>query len=165
MSEAISGLIQQPQVLLLTAPDTVDLRLAKPASFTDRATAFSLDQVLIACIMLWIGITGTLLLRLMQEDFHLTYIPLFAWAYFLVDGAYYTFMHGYSGQTVGKIIMGIRVIRADGTPLSYPAAFQRWIFYCASSMTLGIGYLQAIFTENNQALHDMLAETVVVETE
>ncbi len=66
------------------------------------------------------------------------------------------------GQTPGKFVLKIRVIKADGSPLSDTDALIRAIGYYVSSFVLGLGYIWAIFNKKNQTWHDKLARTYVV---
>lgn len=66
------------------------------------------------------------------------------------------------GQTPGKMAVGIRVVKADGSELSDTDAFIRAIGYHVSSLFLGLGYIWAIFDGNNQTWHDKMAGTYVV---
>jgi uncharacterized RDD family membrane protein YckC len=70
------------------------------------------------------------------------------------------------GATWGKQAMGLRVLRADGVRLSFGRATAR--YFSKSIVTpllpLAIGYLMAAFTRRKQALHDFIADTVVVWT-
>ena len=66
------------------------------------------------------------------------------------------------GQTPGKKMLGIRVIRLDGKPLGWWISFERFGGY-AASLTLGLlGFLQILWDRNRQGLHDKACETVVV---
>lgn len=69
------------------------------------------------------------------------------------------------GQTPGKSAMNIRIIKTDGTPISDTDAIVRVFGYYVSSMALGIGFLWALFDENNQAWQDKMANTYVVTTQ
>ncbi len=66
------------------------------------------------------------------------------------------------GQTPGKSMVGIRVVKADGSGLSDTDAFIRAIGYHVSALICGLGYIWAIFDGNNQTWHDKLAGTYVV---
>ena len=66
------------------------------------------------------------------------------------------------GQTPGKFALSIRVIKADGTPISDTDAVIRAIGYHVSSFVFGLGYIWAIFDKNNQTWHDKMARTYVV---
>lgn len=69
---------------------------------------------------------------------------------------------GWRGQTPGKILLRLKIIRVDGGEVDYVAAFIRWIGYWISTVTLYIGFIMAAFTTNKRALHDMIAGTRVI---
>ena len=66
------------------------------------------------------------------------------------------------GQTPGKSVVGIRVVKVDGAALSDTDAFIRAIGYHVSALVCGLGYIWAIFDGKNQTWHDKLAGTYVV---
>ena len=66
------------------------------------------------------------------------------------------------GQTPGKFALGIRVVKADGTPMSDTDALIRAIGYNVSAMLFGLGFLWAFFDRNKQSWHDKMARTYVV---
>jgi hypothetical protein len=66
------------------------------------------------------------------------------------------------GQTPGKRALGIRVIRLDGRPIGWWLAFERFGSYFASLTTGLLGFAQIFWDRNRQALHDKVAETVVI---
>lgn len=66
------------------------------------------------------------------------------------------------GQTPGKRLLGIRVIRLDGRPLGWWFAFERFGSYFASFSTGLLGFAQIFWDRNRQALHDKAVETVVI---
>jgi hypothetical protein len=68
----------------------------------------------------------------------------------------------WKGQTVGKRIMGIRVLRLDGDPLTWWAAFERAGGYAAGFATGLLGFAQVYWDANRQAIHDRISGTVVV---
>ncbi len=69
----------------------------------------------------------------------------------------------WSGRTLGKWITGLRIERRDGGELSIPRALLRHcVGYLLTLMTLGLGFLLAVFNSEGRALHDMLAGTIVV---
>lgn len=75
---------------------------------------------------------------------------------------YYTLMHGKFGATIGKLSVGIQVIRADGEPISYGRSAARYFAEILSALTLGIGYLMAAFDPQKRALHDHICKTRVI---
>lgn len=77
--------------------------------------------------------------------------------------AYYVFFTGYCGQTPGKMALRIKVIRCDGSSLSYGrAAFREIPAKFISGIILGIGYLMVAFDDQKQGLHDRIADTYVI---
>lgn len=82
---------------------------------------------------------------------------------FLVGVGYqWVFLTRNNGQTPGKMVMGIRVIKADGTPIEDIDAVLRYLGYLINSPFLFIGWLWAFIDPNRQGWHDKLARTYVV---
>jgi uncharacterized RDD family membrane protein YckC len=69
---------------------------------------------------------------------------------------------GWRGQTPGKMLLGLKIIRVDGEEVGYVRAFVRWIGLAISSLTFTIGYIIAAFTKHKRALHDYIAGTRVI---
>jgi uncharacterized RDD family membrane protein YckC len=70
---------------------------------------------------------------------------------------------GTTGFTVGKWATGLRIERTNGLPLSFGRAVLRhFVGYPLSLATLGIGFALAAFSSRGRALHDLIADTVVV---
>ncbi|MDX5482552.1 MAG: RDD family protein [Hymenobacteraceae bacterium] len=63
--------------------------------------------------------------------------------------------------TLGKQMMGIFVTDTDGERISFARATGRYFGKLLSGMILLIGYIMAAFTERKQALHDLIAKTLV----
>lgn len=63
--------------------------------------------------------------------------------------------------TLGKMVMGLYVGDMDGRPLAVGAAFIRAGGKAFSTVIFGVGYVVAFFTQNKQALHDLIAKTLV----
>jgi len=64
--------------------------------------------------------------------------------------------------TLGKMALGIAVTDLAGGRISFGRATGRHFAKWVSALLLGVGFLMAAFTEKKQALHDMMAETLVV---
>jgi uncharacterized RDD family membrane protein YckC len=81
----------------------------------------------------------------------------------VVNLLYFSFMESSKFQaTIGKLALGIIVTDVGGQKLDFVKALIRNISKIISSCILFIGYLMAAFTEKKQALHDMIAGTLVV---
>ncbi len=76
---------------------------------------------------------------------------------------YYALMESSKYQaTLGKMAVGARVTDLEGNRISFARATGRYFGKIISGMILMIGYIMAGFTEKKQALHDMIANTLVI---
>jgi hypothetical protein len=72
------------------------------------------------------------------------------------------FLSWWNGQTVGKRIMRVRVVRLDGEPITWWVAFERVGGYAAGFATGLLGFAQVWWDANRQGIHDRIVGTVVV---
>jgi len=78
-------------------------------------------------------------------------------------GLYFTALTAlWRGQTVGKRMLGIRVIRLDGKPVGWWLALERFGGYTAGLFTGMLGFAQIFWDRNRQGIHDKITETVVI---
>jgi hypothetical protein len=68
-------------------------------------------------------------------------------------------------STYGQRAVGIKIVKDNGTEIGFGTAIGRWIASLFSSLLLKIGYLIAIFTVDKKTLHDIVAGTLVIESE
>ena len=81
----------------------------------------------------------------------------------LLAALYFIIFEGSKLQaTPGKILMGIRVSDINGIPIGYCTSFVRNVLKIISVATVFVGFIMAYFDDNNQALHDRLAKTLVI---
>jgi len=64
--------------------------------------------------------------------------------------------------TLGKMVFRMKVTDLNGARISFARATGRFLAKILSGMILNIGYIMAAFTERKQALHDMIAGTLVL---
>lgn len=77
---------------------------------------------------------------------------------------YFTFFVSWNnGQTIGKLLTGIRVVQLDNQPLTLWASFSRQGGYGAGLATGLIGFAQILWDPNRQAIQDKVASTVVIQ--
>jgi len=75
---------------------------------------------------------------------------------------YFAFFESGSWQaTLGKKAMGLKVTDLDSNRISFARATGRFFAKILSNISLSIGYIMAGFTSQKQALHDVIAETLV----
>ena len=90
-------------------------------------------------------------------------IPLLAGVAVLVKWLYFAYCESSEWQaTPGKKVLNLRVTDLDGQRISFGRASGRFFGKIISSLTMMIGYIMAGFTERRQALHDMIAGTLVL---
>ena len=139
---------------------TMSGRYAGPIS---RIGALGLDVFLISS-------TFTLLLAgivyLVDVLFGATFDPSVAWAapaLIVVYGfAYFWLSQAITGRTVSQALVGIKVIRNDGQPLSPGAAAVRTLVLPFSFLLFGVGALMALVDRRRRALQDVAAKSAVV---
>ncbi|MGN6172078.1 MAG: RDD family protein [Streptosporangiaceae bacterium] len=80
-----------------------------------------------------------------------------------VAGAYSVLLQASANQgTLGQMAVGVRVTDLAGERISHRRAVIRYLGYLLSSILFGLGNLVMLVTEKNQALQDLLADTLVV---
>ena len=101
----------------------------------------------------------------MMLAYHNFYVD--QWAYFLTTGViawlYFAICESSRWQaTLGKMALGIRVTDLQGGRISFLRALGRYAGKFLSTAIILIGFVMAAFTARKQALHDLLANTLVV---
>jgi uncharacterized RDD family membrane protein YckC len=80
----------------------------------------------------------------------------------LVSFGYQIFFLTKYGATPGKLLLGLKVIRSDGGPITAGRAVGRMFAHALSHMILYIGYIVAAFDKEKRALHDHVCDTRVI---
>jgi len=76
---------------------------------------------------------------------------------------YFALMESSTWQaTVGKRLFGLRVTTVEGKPLSFARATGRHFAKYISAAIWMLGFIMAAFTRRKQALHDIMAGTLVL---
>ncbi|OGS22143.1 MAG: hypothetical protein A2252_04670 [Elusimicrobia bacterium RIFOXYA2_FULL_39_19] len=68
------------------------------------------------------------------------------------------------GQTIGKVIVGIRVVTTHNEFVSYKLSVLRFLGKLINCLTLGIGFIMLFFSPHKRGLHDLIGNTKVVYT-
>jgi uncharacterized RDD family membrane protein YckC len=118
------------------------------ASVRERFFAVVIDILLIAPISVifirFTGQTGILLSILVGLLYH-----SYCWTHF-------------TGQTFGKKIINIRVVKADGSEVNNGDAIVRYFACLVSVAMLGFGWLMLRSDVQRQGWHDKIAGTIVI---
>lgn len=151
--------------LLILTPEKTVLALT-PAGMGSRLLAAMIDLIILIALMIGLGILFTLL------TVYAAYIGIGAATMqglmmfllsFLFFGYYFLQEIFLQGRTLGKMVMGLRTIRIDGTPLTTSAAIYRALMLPADIFPGPIvGLTMIALTQKSQRLGDVVAGTMVV---
>lgn len=131
------------------------------ASLSDRGKAYGIDLLIRAAVVLVLGLVFALLLG----------PALFAGAgvwlvlYFLVQWGYYVLFETlWDGQSPGKRLFDLRVVKAAGHPIGFLDSVLRNLLRAADELplTYSVGAIALFVTRRFQRLGDLAAGTVVV---
>lgn len=89
---------------------------------------------------------------------------LAALAAFVLTFGYYIVLEGYLGQTLGKMLLGIKVVREDtgGVPGVKAAAIRTVLRIVDGFLSYLVAFIAVLASHKNQRLGDMAAHTLVV---
>jgi uncharacterized RDD family membrane protein YckC len=116
------------------------------ASPVNRLLSALIDGVILYVVIL--------VLQMLLRDIG-TYVGI------IVDFAYFAYFWITSGQTIGKKVMGLKVVPVGGGKMDIVKALLRYVGYFVSSIFL-IGFIWILFDKNGQGFHDKIAGTKVV---
>ena len=80
----------------------------------------------------------------------------------LLGMAYEVYFVSTRGATPGKMALGLKIVRAIGSPVDAGLALGRYFAQWISGITLFIGYIMAAFDSQKRALHDRICDTRVI---
>ncbi len=126
---------------------TVDASAIEFAGFWRRLTTSIVDSIVIGAI--------AYALSLSKAPFILPVIAI-------ISMSYLPFFWTLRGQTPGMMLMGTKVIRTNGTNISFGYAILRYIGRIVSGAVLGLGFVWIAFDARKQGWHDKIADTYVV---
>jgi len=129
-----------------------------PASVGERIIARLIDM---AIIILY-------LLAIFSFARNVPTLPVYLACYYLItilpvlcySLLFEVFNHG---QSIGKMIMNIRVVMADGSSPTFGAYLLRWLLYLIDfTITGGLGLIFMLMTKKSQRIGDLAAGTMVI---
>lgn len=146
------------------------------AGFWIRFAAFLIDAILVGIVgfiitlpLMFLGIGSVATINPNDPGAALSALP----AIFAAAGissiirialfvAYEAYFLSTRGATLGKIALGLKVIRTDGGPISVGLAVGRTFAQILSGIILYIGYIMAGFDPQKRSLHDRICNTYVI---
>lgn len=126
------------------------------AGFWARVLAIIIDAIILAIIGLAISFIDSATGFTLSKGVVNSLIVLISLIYFTV------FESSKIQATFGKMALGIKVTDLVGNRISWLRALGRYFAKILSAVIFGIGYLMVAFTSKKQALHDMIAGTLVI---
>jgi uncharacterized RDD family membrane protein YckC len=140
------------------------------AGFWLRLVAFVIDLAVLGAFSVFL-LVSALLVSVAGADFSsfesdsfpsFSLFSLCEIAEIVAVAAYFTILHGETGQTIGKSVAGVKVCTLDGQPLGYGHALLRFTAYGFSFFALGLGFLWVGLNPGKRGWHDLLTGTMVV---
>jgi uncharacterized RDD family membrane protein YckC len=146
------------------APDR-DLTLqGHYAGFFTRLIGFVIDVVVIVLVTNIVGAASQFLVTTLSgHQFRITELPIVPWLLFTLWAVFYcTYPVAAAGKTLGMAVVGLQVVRPDGSRVGGAGAFVRFLALPLSFLTLGIGFLLILLRRDHRALQDLIGRTAVV---
>jgi uncharacterized RDD family membrane protein YckC len=139
---------------------TIDYELA-PTIY--RVLASVIDY---AALLIYTLIMG-MIISMNAFDLQLKGITIFGILLIYLPYMFYSPIIEYltNGRSLGKLALGIRVVKADGEPAGLREYFIRWIFRVIDIWIGGLGFLAILLSstsERRQRLGDVMADTVLI---
>ena len=151
------------------------------AGFVSRVVAFVIDLLTISISFIVISWFINITMAMLQVKPILNYIlgyypaivstispiirPITAGiSIFIFTVLYHVLLWFFTGKTVGKFVMGLKIVPLSGGRVSLWRAFLRYFGYYVSGIALGLGFFWIIFDRRRMGWHDKLARTCVIYT-
>jgi uncharacterized RDD family membrane protein YckC len=165
-----SSVQQQPEPARTVAkPVRASAPEVKWGGLLRRGCAFVLDIVVILALstamffMCYVGYKVGLSAhgRIFNWEHSTPLFVLFTWGWIGLATAYFVVFHGIEGKTIGKWLLGLRVVAADQGAVTYRRALLRWIAMVGFAPVL-LGFLWILWSPEKRGWHDLLARTWVI---
>jgi uncharacterized RDD family membrane protein YckC len=132
------------------------------AAIGERVGAAALDWLMLLALDAAIVYFTLRVSRLTTAEFALLPPrPLLAFL-LLLNGGYLALFTAASGQTIGKMAFGLKVVSSEDRPLTVGRALVRVVALLVSALPAGLGLVPAVLDHARRGLHDRLADTRVV---
>src|SRR5688572_26684815 len=113
----------------------------KYVGFGKRLLAYIIDAIILIGATAFIGDSN-----IKQTIDAFLWIPYFVW------------MNGQFGASIGKMVMGIKIVKENGKPITYGDALVREIASILSLAILFLGFITIIWDKKKQSWHDKIAK-------
>jgi uncharacterized RDD family membrane protein YckC len=147
--------------LELKPPPPESRPVERPALLVERLQAAGVDLALLSVVWTLVVYFAGRAARVSMTGL----VPAWPWllAYLAFLGVTYSvYFTGTTGQTLGKMLVGLRVVDSSGQPPGYFRAFLRSILGASGVLLAGLGLLPMAFDPARRALHDRALRTRVI---
>jgi uncharacterized RDD family membrane protein YckC len=152
-----------------TEPPSQSRRETRWGGFFRRTWAFGVDVIVIAALsivmffMCYVGYKVGLSAhgRALSLEHSTPLVVFLTWAALGLATAYFVIFHGIGGKTIGKWLLGLRVVGAERSTISYRRALLRWLAMVGFAPVL-LGFLWILWSREKRGWHDFLARTWVI---
>ena len=152
---------EAPAVAVRTATQPQEEQKIKYASVTERFVALLIDYGIIFIPLQTISVP---LVKWLQPEWEVWQFVLMLLSFHLVFILYQTVFSCGDRVTLGKSLVGIAVMKTDGSgPISFGRAFLRSVGYYISAILFMGGFFLAFIDDQRRSLHDRLGGSIVVE--
>lgn len=156
------GSATAPRTEISPEPGHKNDGIYRVAGFWTRLLAFTVDILVIAALnsIIWNALSA----HVSSNSFIYQISHVNSLFLGITGTAYFIIMTRYYQQTLGKMIMGIKVIQRSGRPLSWiTVVFRELVARTLSQlMGLNLGYIVCWFNSEKRCAHDYLSDTWVV---
>ncbi len=135
-----AGFVPPSVATHLSPPMTGDVLLMPRAGFWKRLLADLLDFILLGLL-----------------------VPVLGKGFLPVAVIYFVALWTWRGTTIGSLLLRLKVVRTDGSPVTFSVALVRSLSSLFSLLVLGLGFLWVGWDREKQSWHDKIAGTVVVQ--
>jgi uncharacterized RDD family membrane protein YckC len=156
---------QPPSEPLAEAPSEPGEQVVTVIGFGRRLVAYLIDGIILWAVGLCLSVGGAALISGAGEDAAAGGSLALQCLSVLIALAYFVIFWATSGQTPGKMALGIKVIETDGSPVTWGKAVLRYIGYIISAVVVFLGFIWIAFDSKRQGWHDKIANTYVVRKE
>jgi uncharacterized RDD family membrane protein YckC len=119
------------------------------AGFPERLVAYIIDLIILVIPFIIISLLLPTVLYIIVA--------------LVIGVGYFVYFWTSSGQTIGKMVMGLKVVSAESGELLDPGtAVLRYVGYIVSSIPIYLGFFWVLWDPNKEGWHDKIAKTRVI---
>lgn len=146
------------------------------AGFISRLIAYTIDLLVVIATITIVGITVDMFLRFFGLDEFIDTLLTgqnvlgeilrffaFVGSIAFISFSYFVLIWTFTaGQSVGKLLMGLRIVPLDGSKMGFGRSVIRYFAFLLSAVVLFIGLFWVLVSDSRQGWHDKIARTCVI---